>query len=150
MIVAKTKPRTFVLQNFNSHYLCLAWTFKNKHFSSKKWLSTKTCYPESVCFFCLCPPPYYTLPPLLSPVGQWESPASQDDRAFLALHNWGHLWWRHQVGGGAVNILPSSQQQSISQTFHNSASVGARIETLFSGPFITASFLHWSMKIPAI
>ena len=45
----------FLSQNFNLRCFRSAWTPKNTHLSSGKFLSTKTCYPESFSFFCLCP-----------------------------------------------------------------------------------------------
>ena len=47
----------FLSRNFHLRCFCSAWTPKNTHYSSGKFLSSKTCYPESLCFFCLwCKP----------------------------------------------------------------------------------------------
>ena len=54
MILVKIKCSHFLSHNFNLRCFCSAWTPKNKHVLSRKFLSTKTSYPESFSFFCLC------------------------------------------------------------------------------------------------
>ena len=47
----------FLLHFFLIYYVfCLTWTSKKHLFVTHKVLSSKTCYPESFCFFCLCLP----------------------------------------------------------------------------------------------
>ena len=45
--------------NFNLRYFCSAWTPTNTHSSSGKFLSTKTCYPESFFVFSASGGPPY-------------------------------------------------------------------------------------------